>query len=836
MWDNLSSRPTSLVGFMLGIVLGCLPTQTHLADETTKSDEDEVRTIVGVGGTSRFVTNRWGVAKATILNQGESPTSHLIVVTPQDSDGLQYARQIEVPARAMFDTVWPVRMANKPARGLSDFQYLYFPGGVDDGVIRHTPLDGQIPFFSGQTRNGPYGLTGWISDSRKGLRSDDAVQQMLRAMRFSKVGDQTLIAVSPRDITERVECLDPLDTLAVSDGQLNQFPHACEAIRLWVQRGGRLLLLLDSTGSEVARLLLGDCLPLTVVGETSTNEVQLDLNPAHQANQNQTRVVKREFDEPVRYIRVIPDEGETLWSVDNWPVAIRVPLGSGTVVVTTISPDVFIEQRPDRANETPAYAMIASSGRMQEALFNFRSVPIISQAAAAKQAAAMIGYEIPSKNSALLFLVLFPVSLVITGVLLQRRAGGERLIWALPLLAILTAIPAVAFGLRIRATAPATVIETTVIQSTPGQSRLASVGYATIYVPGPMDPGVSSTTGSKLDIPAEPTNRDYKRLIWSGPTDNAWKNLKLSTGLKTFPVEAIRRPESNWQAVATFDENGIRGNLVIDDPSAAAGLLLAGSGVDQMSLTLKPNGEFTGTVSDVLASGQYSDSTLISDEQGYRAALLASSFGNTDRLDPFPGAPSLLFWDERQNPALQIDDKTARRIQTVLVVQTLQLRPPAMGKQVTIPSPLLPYRSLASAGGSFSSAFNNAQKEWLLQESTGEILLEFQIPSVCVPLEPDSADLMIVIRAASRIVSVLSGSNGSLQQVAQFKSPLGTQSISIPAELIRESCLTGRVFLQINVSDLDDSMKSETMTGEQDDSWKIERVSLTLKGRRKPDN
>jgi hypothetical protein len=65
-----------------------------------------------------------------------------------------------------------------------------------------------------------------------------------------------------------------------------------------------------------------------------------------------------------------------------------------------------------------------------------------------------------------------------------------------------------------------------------------------------------------------------------------------------------------------------------------------------------------------------------------------------------------------------------------------------------------------------------------------------------------------------------------------MKSPLGTHSISLPVELIRESCLAGRLYLQISVSGLDASMKSESMTGEQDDSWQIQRVSLTLKGRR----
>jgi hypothetical protein len=227
-------------------------------------------------------------------------------------------------------------------------------------------------------------------------------------------------------------------------------------------------------------------------------------------------------------------------------------------------------------------------------------------------------------------------------------------------------------------------------------------------------------------------------------------------------------------------------------------------------------------------------STLISDEQRYRTALLESIFTNSNRIEPFPAEVSLLFWEGRQAPALQISDQQARRKQMVLVAQTIKLRPPEAEQLITIPSPLLPFRSIATSSGGFGSAFNNAQQQWVPQESAGVILLKFQIPAVCVPLEVESADVELLIRAASRVVTVESGKHDQLEEVARLTSPLGTHSISIPDRLIQDSCLLGHLFLSINVSDLDDSMKSDTMTGEQDDSWKIERVSLTLRGRRKP--
>ena len=72
-----------------------------------------------------------------------------------------------------------------------------------------------------------------------------------------------------------------------------------------------------------------------------------------------------------------------------------------------------------------------------------------------------------------------------------------------------------------------------------------------------------------------------------------------------------------------------------------------------------------------------------------------------------------------------------------------------------------------------------------------------------------------------------------MQTIADLKSPLGMQTVSIPGELIHTTCQEGHLYLQIQVSNLESQMNEDDMTGEQDDSWQIERVLLSLKGQRK---
>jgi hypothetical protein len=255
-----------------------------------------------------------------------------------------------------------------------------------------------------------------------------------------------------------------------------------------------------------------------------------------------------------------------------------------------------------------------------------------------------------------------------------------------------------------------------------------------------------------------------------------------------------------------------------------------------MSLSLNSEGEIGGGIADVLNPGQFLRTSYVSEEQGFRTAILESVFSESNRLEVFPSVPSVLFWAQSEEPALTLGNEDVRRKQSILVVQPLTLLPPAAGMTIAIPPPLLPYRSVSTAVGGYSNVYNNTRREWVPNEAALETLLQFQIPAVCLPFEAEAAEVTLLIRAASRIVTVLSGDSDNLQEISELTSPLGTHSITIPVDLIRESCRTGRLFLQINVSDLNASMKSDSMTGEQDDTWQIERVLLTLKGHRKPED
>jgi hypothetical protein len=263
--------------------------------------------------------------------------------------------------------------------------------------------------------------------------------------------------------------------------------------------------------------------------------------------------------------------------------------------------------------------------------------------------------------------------------------------------------------------------------------------------------------------------------------------------------------------------------------------ILAGMNRENLALDLDDSGRLRGTPDNALLSGQYFRSSLLSDDERYRTVLLNSVFNSTQGLQgaPFPSEPSVLFWDKSDSEVLHFEGDDIRRQRAVLVVHPLDLYPPEAGKPFLIPPQLLTYRSVVNDDGGIGSSYVNLRRVWQPQESASKTMLEFQIPEACRPLVPESGELKLLIRAGSRFVKILSGDRSNMQMIAELTSPLGMQSVSIPGELIQSTCLQGQLFLQIQVSDIDSEMKSDDMTGEQDDSWQIERVLLTLKGQRK---
>lgn len=826
-------HPLGLSTFFLLFVLINHSASTHADEPKTAAASEELQLRMHAGGLGRFVANRWGTTKAVVANSSPQAQTALVVVTPPGSQGLQYAKKFTVPGKSIYEVSWPIRVGRVDTQSV-DVPYLMFPAGAEDGLIHRRLHDEFVPNYNAMVEpNTALGLTGFLTNSYEPPDQLDATLNLLRLMSYTQRQQQNVGTLMPNDIPLHGESLDPLDQLTIASSELLNYPHALEAIRIWLQRGGKLWIRLERSGIDVTRALLDDALPLSIVGETSANSVLLTLNPEFRHATFPIREVERVFDEPIRYQRVVQTGGEVLWNIDGWPVAFRASVGRGTVVVTTVDPSVFCVRADSRVVGAPQYKLIPSAEPIQMALFGYREEPLLTQQAVAQQAAKVIGYQIPSQLTAIGLTVCFPVLLLIVGYWLQRREKGERLVVALPVLAILIALPVIGIGATGRKVAPSTVIEAAFVKSVPGARHLVSDGYASIFDFGSSTLNVSGSAGTIVEVDVDPTNRDYRTLVWTGAQASHWEGLSQPGGIQTLRQRSIESLDNPLFITVTFDEKGVVGHVDAGGLTDPGDLVIAGGSPNRMSLQLDSNGDFRGTPDDVLTTGNFGGSSLVSDRQRRRAEIYASVFDMTGRNVAFPDSLSLLFWAQSNRQMLDIGSPGIRRERSLLVAQPILIEQPAVGKPFKIPSPFIDMRTLPDAQGQgFSAIFDNGKRRWSMTENSAHSFLQFQIPSVCLPFEVSAAELTLDIRAGSRTLKVSAGGFESQSVVNEQKSPLGRKRIPIPVELIRETCRSGKVYVSIVVSDLDEALGTAETTADQNDYWEISHLGLTLAGER----
>ena len=768
------------------------------------------------GGISRFVSDRWGMARGSFTNRTDRPVRLSAVAIPPNSNGLEYQRTVEIPAHSQRTVQWPLRM---PQTQIDEVEYLVFAAGGDDNVQSRRKKGGKLPRFPARLKSTGDGYTGLMASGSERPQDDDDFNQLLTAMLRDAKREQIILPVKPGNIGGFSHALDGLDQLCITSNELTDHPETCDAIRIWVQRGGNLLLALDQTGIDVAHALLADALPLSVVDTTSANSVTLNLNPDYSEMRFPVREVERTFPEPISWVRVVADSGEVIWSIDGWPAAIATNYGRGRILVTTIAPAAFINKAADET------ALIASSAEFVDKLFKAKAAPLITRNQAIATASQQVGYSIPSRNFATVVVLGFPILLLACGAWLLRRGRGELLLWVVPIAALIACVPAAVMGWSSRSVAPQTVIQQQVVRAIDGETELVSDGFTTVYTPNSGELAIEATDQSIFFPQPDASNFDYRRLIWKSESESEWRNMKPPVGIRTGEIREVLSLETPLRATATFSELGLVGNLQTGSFTNPTDAILSDMSPDRQSVKIETT-QWNSSPENILAPNEYFTSTLLTQDQLRKAEVFDAMFAS--ERGAAPNQLSMLYWAQAETSSLHIGDQETRRDSSVLVVQPVTLTPPEIGQQITIPPVALPYRSVSDEEGNVGTAYNNGQRTWIQRERGGQINLEFQVPPVCTPFDVTSAELQIKLTAGSRIVTVTGGD--SMEVVETFISPAKTVKVRLPLTQVARD---GMVRVKLVVSEPNIQREEGVADVDQDDAWKIDRVFLTLKGARK---
>lgn len=800
------------------------------AASPVSSAQELLSVSANVAGMERYGDGRWGLVRAVCRNRSESEQEVTVVVTPKGRTGNQFIRTLNIPAQMSYIVSWPVHLDD----GITDafeFDYIVLKGGPDSSDILSSntgePTENFVSTNAGgqwrkrtNTQSSP-GYCAVISSRTASRRDQSAVDRFAVLCREKAEVPPMLVSLRPKDMLGIPELLDAADQMIITASDLAMYPDVCDAIRVRIQRGARAVFILPLCGETTAQAILGDAIPVSVVDETTPLRVQLKHHPEVISAGHPDESHLREFIEPVTVVRCVIETGRTLWSVRNWPVLVENSFGNGQAFLCAVSPELFLHEVPGQGLDTFASRLLDQAFRAPV------EEPLISTEALATASEAKIGYVIPGRGFAATLLATFTLLLGFLAWYFRQKDRAVYLLVAIPALALLGAVPGIIQGNLSRGVAPPTMLEGRIARVATGQSTFAADGVATLYHPEGASLKLSFEPHALLQPrPARPSG-ERKRFIWTDRTQAHIPNLHQPAGATSYIERSVVRTDAPMRALGRISADGLEikiANAVELDPED---IFVASSGPDRMAVR-RVSGKLWCTPADVLAPGQFSNATLLSAEQNMRANLCNQLFQNDERLARFPDTPSVLFWSTKLPTALHPDDDSMRRQSWTLFSLPLDLQPPKVGVPVTIPTALMPYHVVPDIDGSMSATYSRRLAKWIQKKAAAKTVLHFDLPSSCRPFEFENADVQLRIRAGSRTVKLQSGTLDQLKDILTVEDPVHTVSFTIPGEVLNLN--RDSVLLRIAVGEL--KGVDNKLRAEQDNFWKIDRVLLTVRGKR----
>jgi hypothetical protein len=284
-----------------------------------------------------------------------------------------------------------------------------------------------------------------------------------------------------------------------------------------------------------------------------------------------------------------------------------------------------------------------------------------------------------------------------------------------PGLALIFGAILVTTGLRHQHAVAATIGQLQIAEPVAGGEVLRIRGIAGLYLPDSKLVPISGQAGGRLIPDMTGLAGTNRRLIWTDFNQWHWQNLQQPQGLRLADNATSVRLETPVAVNATVNPEGIRGQLVPGLPTPPEDAVLLTS-TGRLGVKLDADGTFTARPDDVLSAEQYLAADVLSDAQIRRSKVLETLLGGESR-GRFARQPSLAFWTKPLDGGFRFGDGL-QELGEALVLVPIDLRRPAPGTEMSIPSPLVSIREGTGPDGTVPRGVIDARTgDW--QEESG---------------------------------------------------------------------------------------------------------------------
>jgi hypothetical protein len=628
------------------------------------------------------------------------------------------------------------------------------------------------------------------------------------------------------DLPNDPACLDALDVLVLSSDRLGSDPGGAALVREWVLGGGHLWIMVDEVQQATISALLGDAFSSTIVDRVGLT--QLKIEEVH-GGVPYGEDVTLDFEEPVAFARVLPEGVEVTHTVDGWPAAFWQPFGTGRVFYTTLGAPAWI--RPISPDDPPPqsqedFASFVGRGSLQhfaELSLSGREPQPLDVAAVKPFLAKQIGYRILGREVVAALLAAFCSIVCLAGLWFLRTGHLERLLWAAPAAAAVTSALFLGVAVSARRSVPPTVAMLQRVMLEPGVGTGHARGLASLYSPEAFGAGMGASGGGIFfpDMTAMAGQR--RRMVWTEEGTWHWEDLKLPPGVRVAPLTHVVHLDETVECRARFGPAGLQGRFESSFKNLGDAVISL-PGLPLAAANIREDGTFTSAGGDVLAPGEFTTDTWLTDIQRRRKPIYQQLFSGQS-TETESGRTTLFVWADSIDSGFTFPHE--KRLGSALLSIPVRMERPSPGARVTVPASFLEYRGIVGPDGHKPTVYSHSLKQWVETKDAVTEWLRFQIPAAVLPIELSRATLALDVRAPSRAVEILGLVDGSPVVVRSFSHPIGTYGITLDRpELLRLDDQGGLV-VAIRVGEDESTETGDVMTKAR---WRVDSLQMENEG------
>ncbi len=706
----------------------------------------------GTSGVGFYSEGKWGQVSVLVENRSDKPQHCRVVFWFNPQANVQYIREVWIPAKSQRRVQIPVRVLegyHSVQNSIDTTTILLPPGNID------SPEYGRAPSLL-RVESGQVVSAGNFDTSITEVSTDAAV-----AGRVSVVDSPRFAYLQPNEMPFFPGGYEALDSLVLDNLSAPIDSAQIESVRAWLLAGGRVWVMYDKGDDQLLKRLLKEDWRVTTVDDVPLNDVK--ISPADDKSRN--------FEDPVRFRRILAPGMKVLQTVDGWPAALSQTVGRGELLLTTIDPRALISE-PKVGVPNPV--ALNALKDISTVVFKPAAVSPVSDSSLESFQKSLIGYSIIGRTPIIIILGAFVIVIIVAGLILRANNKQEYLAAIGAVMAIAIAILLVGMGAINRGKVPLVVVSSQFARIVPEQNSAVINGMVSVYSPSEGYGPIIADNGGVIWPNLDAQKGELLRMNWSDMNKWAWDNLKLPAGATRDSrlTQYVKLPQTP-QVLISFNETGATGKLSGFPGTTPANVLIATPQGRAIAKTAQDT--FTLTPQSVLKPGQFTFDAIDQD--------LERRIGIYERMfttKGYPSQPVLLAWT--QGPLLGIRLKQDSEIKDVALVEVpLRFEPVPLGTKVSIPSlftPLEEDRSRVGAG--LVGIYNPATRTWAGKLTNPQDFGgKFVLPSQVLPYTPDTLNLKLTIAAPGRPVKVMVIEKGKAREIETKTSPVGTWTIDL---------------------------------------------------------